>query len=109
MAQYFDFPVRVSPADENVEITAAKWSDLEPVLAIATRAKRVYFIQEEVLECRCSYVVVGLESTRRLAVVSKVRWLMWVFKLPRHFAGKPAEGPDLPWMQRRRSGMATWH
>jgi hypothetical protein len=48
MAQYFDFPVRITPADDNVDVISAKWCDLEQTVAISTRMKRLHFVQEEV-------------------------------------------------------------
>ncbi len=48
MAQFFDFPVRVTPADDAIDVITARWCEAEPTVAISTRTRKLYFVQEEV-------------------------------------------------------------
>ena len=49
MAQYFDFPVKIPVVDDAIaDVTMAKWSLTDPVLAVATRNKKLWVVQEEV-------------------------------------------------------------
>lgn len=63
MAQYFDFPVRVSPAEEAVDVINAKWCEVEPTAAVSTRTRKLYFTQEEVrpgCPCGCVLEILGV-------------------------------------------------
>ncbi len=49
MAQYFDFPVKIPPTEDVVaDVILARWSEVDPMLAVATRNKKLWVVQEEV-------------------------------------------------------------
>jgi hypothetical protein len=48
MAQYFELPVKIKAGDDPVDVITAQWSDVDPMLAIATRNKKLWVVQEEV-------------------------------------------------------------
>jgi hypothetical protein len=63
MAQYFDFPVKIPASDDAItDVIRAAWSDQDPIVAVATRNKKLWVAQEEVrrwfvvLFCFCFWV-----------------------------------------------------
>lgn len=49
MAQYFDFPVKIPASDDAItDVIRAAWSDQDPIVAVATRNKKLWVAQEEV-------------------------------------------------------------
>ena len=52
MAQYFEFPVKLPPAEDVIaDVIMGRWSEVDPMLAVATRNKKLWVVQEEV-RCR---------------------------------------------------------
>ncbi len=49
MAQYFDFPVKIPASDDAIaDVIKAAWSHSDPLVAVATRNKKLWVAQEEV-------------------------------------------------------------